>query len=139
VVTAYDAMGNKVAMERAPDGTYKAITPPDPLAELSAPGPGGLTWAQAEERATREAKDKAGWLSRDSTDFGKEGRQGFITRRAQELYQGGQPAAPASQGASGKIIRNEPPSAVVKTDADYEALPSGTVFMDPTGQLRRKP
>jgi len=49
---------------------------------------------------------------------------------------GANPAAP-----SGTPAANTPASAVaqVKTDADYNNLPSGTLFVDPNGEQRRKP
>jgi hypothetical protein len=103
-VTFTDEDGNKVPMERAADGSWKPIVPEG--MESAGVGPAGLTWDQAEERAKAMASEKAGLFSRDKTDFGEEGRQGFITRVAQELYQGqgldtaqGQPA-PQTQARS---------------------------------------
>ena len=88
VVTLKDDLGQEVLLERTPEGMWKQIVPEG--TQPGGIGPAGLTWGQAEERATAMASDKAGLLRRDETDFGLEGRQGFITRTAQELYQGKQ-------------------------------------------------
>lgn len=101
-----------------PDGTKSRIygTPQSANAD-----PAGMTWREAEARATEMAAEKAGLLSRDKTDFGPEGRQGYITRTAQELYQGkqGQPTIDQAtiQGAMGnpdamrKVLRTLNPGA----------------------------
>jgi len=78
-VTFTDDMGNKVPMERRPDGSWVPIRP-EGEQDQTGIGPGGMTWAQAEERAKQEA---GGFLG-----FGRD--EEAVTRRAQELYQGQQ-------------------------------------------------
>lgn len=74
-----------------PDGTTKTRTYGTPQSAQA--DPAGITWGEAVKRAEAMASDKAGLLSSDKTDFGPEGRQAYITRTAQEIYQGkqGQP------------------------------------------------
>jgi len=47
-----------------------------------------ISWDSALSRATAESKDKATWFNSDETDFGKAGRQSWITNRAKQI-QGG--------------------------------------------------
>jgi len=43
-----------------------------------------ISYDDARAQSKQEAKEKAGWFSTDSSDFGEEGRKGFIERRAKE-------------------------------------------------------
>jgi hypothetical protein len=54
-----------------------------------------------------------------------------LQRKYQHLNGGSSAAAPGAQKASGV--------STVKSDADYNALPSGAVFVGPDGKQRRKP
>jgi hypothetical protein len=50
---------------------------------------------------------------------------------------GGQ--APVRQGVSSVNLNGAPEPVRIKSDAEYEALPSGTPFVDPEGNQRTKP
>jgi len=158
-VTFTDEDGNKVPMERTEDG-WKPIVPEG--MESAGVGPSGLTWDQAMERAKAMASERAGLFSRDKTDFGEEGRQGFITRTAQELYQGQNPqldtaqGQPAPQGQGLDTARGQPraqqpgpqknqPLGTAAspytglTPEEALRLPPGTYVMDDVGNLRIVP
>lgn len=107
---------------------------------------------EAGRRATKEASDKAGWTSTDSTDFASDGgdRQRFIDRRTNEILgdmtgggkakgQGGaaraeKPAAssaPAKTSMSGAGTRDDPYAATSQADIDWflANAPAGAVIV----------
>lgn len=59
--------------------------------EAAVDAEGAMNIVQATERATAEAKDKAGWFTTDQADFGGS-REHWITNRAKELVTGVKPA-----------------------------------------------
>jgi len=78
-----DKDGNKVLVERGVDGWSKQH-----VAGLNdSVGIDQDVMALASERAGAETDDKAKLWNSDSTDFGKEGREPFRTRRTMEIYQ----------------------------------------------------
>lgn len=110
-VTFTDDQGNKVPMERRPDGSWVPIRP-EGEQDQTGIGPGGMTWVQAEERAKQEA---GGFLG-----FGRD--EEAVTRRAQELYQG------AAQGATPAVgLQIEQPPA-------QPAAPPQAARRQPTAQ-----
>jgi len=136
VTTLTDDMGNKIPMERQPDGTWRRITPAGE--NPGGVGPGGMTFDDAVSRATAEARDRARFFSSDASDFGPEGRQGFITRRAQELYHGiptGQTAAPAQAETLQQAQQQAPQQAIPAQGAQRPAAQQQPqAAQQPTGQ-----
>jgi hypothetical protein len=101
-----------------------------------------LAWARSQftferEMATQGMKDASdtgmlptNWQARY---FAQHGFAPIYNPQTGEMQQpdGGAPGRESPPAPSGL--------AVVKTDADYNALPSGALFTDPTGKQRRKP
>lgn len=123
-------------------------------------------WIEAGREADAWVKEQAGWLSSDKTDFEQYGGNRAEAKRQKqmEIYEqlsgkkapgAQQPAAPAeARGTIQRPAGGEGPAAQQgmagatseateaarpKSKAEYDALPSGTPFYDPDGNLRIKP
>jgi len=114
-ITVEDDLGNKTQklVRVNDDGTYTELQP-------EGGGEPAMSFDQAMEIARREASDKAGWFSTDETDFGKGGREQWITNRAMEIMGmgGGNKSKPTGGmlqdgGApTGSEAKKAPPAAI---------------------------
>ena len=77
-VPEYDEWRNSRVMEK------HRINPERPAEPEPDAGPS----TEALDQARKEAEDKARWLATDSSDFGPEGREAWIQKRAQEIDAG---------------------------------------------------
>ena len=74
-----------------------------------------MTMDRAMDRAQKEAKDKAGLFRSDETDFGKGGREQWITNRAREIM--GEQVAVDATSSSGIDWKQYAPGAEKPKDA----------------------
>lgn len=120
IAHAKDEFGNEIRVSGVPewdDWFNQRVAPqhrinprtgePEPTAE-----PSTASYDQARE----EASDQAGWLSSDKSDFGPEGKQAWIDKRAREIEaEGKKPAlGEGKPKASGMLSETEKPKKAVK-------------------------
>lgn len=84
----------------APQHRINPRAPEQPVTEPS---------TAALDQARKEASDKAGWLTSDTADFGPDGREAWIKRRAKEIdaEKGGKQGGMLTQGADRAREANE--------------------------------
>ena len=98
----------------------------------------GREWDGAEEGGGHAPGTFEGF----TTATGKEGKEAYIKRRAKEITDGLLKSARTTvQGSNDEP--SPPPAAStapkkITSDAERDALPSGTLYIDPQGKLRRK-
>lgn len=114
---------------------------------------------KAEEMAKKWVDGQAGWGSLDSTDFAEYGGNREAAQQAKtiEYYQqltgkrpglsltpqqaGGMEEVDITKAGSGQSVGSQAGGKPIQvsTKAERDALPSGTLYIDPAGQVRRKP
>jgi hypothetical protein len=95
----------------------------------------------AKARAKKEATDRAGYLSSDSSDFADWGgdRELFIQHMASQIYKDLTAQGGGREARSDKASPGAPQAVKPSSRAEFDALPTGAVYVNPAdGKLYRK-